>query len=93
MTDRSDVDFLLKAEPEEYDFFEALDAYLMLADSLDDISFQLNDVPRDDFSGSDYEKWRKGASFKRNKISSATRKFKFRVMLTFEAYKAKKQCG
>lgn len=76
---RDDTNYLLSAIVEEFDYKSAVDAFILLAEALEDIQFQLNDIPEFEFQGRDYQKWRMGAAYKRNLISAATRRFRFRV--------------
>lgn len=76
-TRRADIDFLLEANPLDYDMYSAAEAVCILQDSLDDIEFQRNDVPVHKFKGN-REEWIQRVSYKRNKIRSAERRFRFR---------------
>jgi hypothetical protein len=91
---REDTNYLLSADPNDFDLEDAWVALIKLEDDLDDISFQLNDVPEEEFRGPNYTKWRMSASFKRNRIASARRRFKKRVnMLILGALSITKPCG
>ena len=91
---KANVNYLLSIDPNELtDFFEILEGHLALCDSLENISFQLNDVPRAKFKGQTYEDWKMGASYKRNKISASERRFRARVKeLAFLRY-GPRPCG
>lgn len=76
---RADINYLISAEAADFDLYGAMEAAMNLADSIDDINFQLLDVPQAEFKGRDYDKWKTGASFKRNKLNQAYRRFRLRV--------------
>lgn len=77
--DKDNINYLLTAKPEDFDLLSAVDAVLELSDSLEDILFQINDVPEEEFQGLNYKQWKMKATYKKNIISSALRRFRARV--------------
>lgn len=75
MTNREDVDYLLGADPQDFTVEEARDARDLLEAAINDISFQLDYVTADTFDGVDFDKWRRSAGFKKNKMLQAKRQF------------------
>ena len=90
MNNRENIDFLLVANPEEFDLDGAIEAQLELSYAFDDINFQINDVPEYEFKGNNYKKWKTGACYKRGKISSAYKRFRNRVNRLLEELNSKK---
>ena len=81
MKERENVNFLIKADPKEFDLESALEAQCMLMDTLEDIVFQLEVTTKTNFKGKDYQAWRTSILYKKNRVASALRKFRDRVYL------------
>lgn len=90
MADRQDIEYLLTAEPVEFTIEEAVEALLLLEDSIDDIKFQLEDVPKSKFQGSNYDNWKIAASYKKNRILAARRRFKYHIQTVLQKNKESK---
>lgn len=76
---KDNTNYLLTVNVAEFDLEEAVAAKNELSDALDDLTFQLS-LPRSEFQGEDYALWVKKASYKKNRVASAYRKFKARVI-------------
>ncbi len=76
---KDNTNYLLTVNVAEFDLEEAVAAKNELSDALDDLTFQLS-LPRSEFQGEDYALWHKKASYKKNRVASAYRKFKARVI-------------
>jgi len=76
---KDNTNYLLTVNVAEFDLEEAVAAKNELSDALDDLTFQLS-LPPSEFQGTDYQVWFKKASYKKNRIASAYRKFKARVV-------------
>lgn len=76
---KDNTNYLLTVNVAEFGLEEAVEAKNELSDALDDLTFQLS-LPPGEFQGTDYQTWFKKASYKKNRIASAYRKFKARVV-------------
>ena len=76
---KDNTKYLLTVNVAEFDLEEAVAAKNELSDALDDLTFQLS-LPRSEFQGEDYALWHKKASYKKNRVASAYRKFKARII-------------
>lgn len=71
---RDDLNYLLGANPEDFDLWEVKDAIIFLSDTIDDFEYQIG-APREIFQGQDYDSWLMKARYKLNKVKSARRRF------------------
>ena len=76
---KDNTNYLLTVNVAEFGLEEAVEAKNELSDALDDLTFQLS-LPPGEFQGTDYQTWFKKALYKKNRIASAYRKFKARVV-------------
>ena len=77
-TSREDLNYLLGANPDDFDYLDSLEAYHTLTDVLLDLQFQLM-ASAIDFQGSDREAWAVKAQYKSNRTVEAAKRFSRRV--------------
>ena len=87
---RNDIDFLITSNPDDFDYYGCAEAVCLLQDSLEDIDFQLDTVPKRKFTGNNYEDWKTKCIYKKNRIKAAFRRFLYRIKWLTQEHKAEK---